>query len=367
MEITANSAAGAASGPVRYRTAALPARVLDGWRELAAADPGGSWFTTPEWALSWWETLGARQGGGEVTVWREPDGRVSAVVPLLRTRRRLHPRAPLTVPCLTVLGSGPGAADHCGVTAAPERRAEVAAWLARRARRATLLLTDLDPGQSGFLPAGAVEVGRTPCPRVDLTPGADALGSRQFRADLRRYGRKLAAGGITFRWVAPAVGSGELAERIALLHTVLRLHRLRRSALGLPTTFDEARAPLHVRLIERSAATGRGEGPAFLVAERAGEVVGALYGFRWRDTFAYYQIGWDQAWAPLRLGTAVIAEAVRAAAGQGLTTFDFLRGTEPYKYRFGAEDREDVSWLVPHGLSGALFGLKYRAKEARQG
>ncbi|MFE2723661.1 GNAT family N-acetyltransferase [Kitasatospora sp. NPDC059327] len=345
----------------------MPADVLDGWRELAAADPGGSWFTTPEWTLSWWETLGARQGRGEIAVWREPDGRVGAVAPLLRTRRRLHPRAPLTVPCLTVLGSGPGAADHCGVSAAPGRRAEVADWLARRARRTTLLLTDLDPGQTPLLPPGAVEIGRTPCPRVDLTAGPNALGSRQFRADLRRYGRKLAAEGITFRWVAPAVGDGELAERFALLDTVLRLHRLRRAALGRPTTFDAARAPLHVRLIERSAATGRGEGPAFLVAERAGEVVGALYGFRWRDTFAYYQIGWDQAWAPLRLGTAVIAEAVRAAAGQGLTTFDFLRGTEPYKYRFDAVDREDVSWLVPHGLSGALLGLKYRAKEARQG
>ncbi|MFB7618865.1 GNAT family N-acetyltransferase [Kitasatospora sp. NPDC056181] len=172
---------------------------------------------------------------------------------------------------------------------------------------------------------------------------------------------------MTFRWVAPAVGEGELAERTALLHTVLRLHGERRAALGLPTTFDTARAPLHLRVIERAAATGRGEGPGFLVAERAGAVVGVLYGFRWRDTFVYYQIGWDQSWAPLRLGTAVIAEAIRAAADQGLATFDFLRGPEPYKYRFDAVDREDVSWLVPRGLSGTLLGLKYRAKAARRG
>ncbi|WP_406194350.1 GNAT family N-acetyltransferase [Kitasatospora sp. NBC_01560] len=362
----ADAVTGAAT-PVRYRSAALPADVLDGWRALAAGDPDSSWFSTPEWALSWWETLGAKEGTGEITVWREPDGRVSAVVPLLRTRRRLHPRAPLAVPCLTVLGSGPGAADHCGFTVAPERRAEVAGWLGRRARRTTLLLTDLDAGQTGLLPPGAAETGRTPCPRADLTAGPDALGSRQFRADLRRYGRKLAAEGITFRWVAPATGEDQLAERAELVHAVLRLHRQRRAALGRPTTFDAARAPLHLRLLERAAATGRGEGPAFLVAERAGEVVGVLYGFRWRDTFAYYQIGWDQSWAPLRLGTAVIAEAIRAAAGQGLATFDFLRGTESYKYRFDAVDREDVSWLVPHGLSGALLGLKYRAKAARQG
>ncbi|MCG6497964.1 GNAT family N-acetyltransferase [Kitasatospora sp. A2-31] len=365
--VRARPAGGAAARPVRYRSPALPVDVLDGWRSLATADPAGSWFTTPEWALSWWETLGTQRGTGEITVWREADGRVSAVVPLLHTRRRLHPRVPLAVPCLTVLGSGPGAADHCGFTAAPERRGEVADWLRRRGRRATLLLTDLDPGQTGLLPPGAVETGRTPCPRADLTAGPDALGSRRFRANLRRYGRKLATEGITFRWVGPAVREVEIAERKALLDAVLRLHRQRRAALGRPTTFDAVRAPLHLRLIERAAATGRGEGPAFLVAERAGEAVGVLYGFLWRDAFAYYQIGWDQTWAPLRLGTAVIAEAVRAAADQGLATFDFLRGTEPYKYRFDAVDREDVSWLVPHGLSGALLGLKHRAKAARRG
>ncbi|WP_435651554.1 GNAT family N-acetyltransferase [Kitasatospora purpeofusca] len=352
--------------PVRHRTAALPAEVVDGWRELAAGGAGSAWFSTPEWTLAWWETLGATAGDGEIVVWRDGDGRIDAVLPLLRTVQRLHPRAPLPVPCLTVLGSGAGAADHCGFVVAPHRRAEVADWLARRGRRTSLLLTDLDPEQAALLPPGAVEIGRTACPRADLTAGPEALGSRQFRANLRRYGRKLAAEGITFRWVPPALATAELPERFELLHTAVRLHRLRRAALGLPTTFDGARAPLHLRVIERAADTGRGEGPAFLVAERAGEVVGVLYGFQWRDTFAYYQIGWDQTWAPLRLGTAVISEAIRAAAGQGLSTFDFLRGTEPYKYRFDAVDREDVSWLVPHGLPGALLGLKYRAKAARR-
>ena len=81
--------------------------------------------------------------------------------------------------------------------------------------------------------------------------------------------------------------------------------------------------------------------------------------------FAYYQIGWEPDWAPLRLGTVVISEAVRACAEQGLHTFDFLRGTEPYKYRFGAVDHYDDTRLLPRGPSGALLALKHRVKDRR--
>ncbi|MFI6444741.1 GNAT family N-acetyltransferase [Kitasatospora sp. NPDC050543] len=350
------------TGPQLYHSPALPARLVEGWRELVTADPRGSWFMTPDWVLSWWQTLGsgAAAGAGLIAVWRGADGEVEAVVPLLRTAQRLHPRAPLSVPCLTALGSGPGAADHCGFAVRAGCRAEVRDWLTERARGSSLWLPDLDPGQRDLLPSRARAVAHGPCPRADLTAGADALGSRQFRSTLRRYGRRLAAAGVTFRWVPP--GSGDPA----LLDTVLRLHRLRRDALGRATTFDRHRRPLHARLLERSAAggpghaPGHGHGPAFLVAEHDGEIVGALYGFRWGDTFSYYQIGWDPRWAELRLGTAVISESIRACAEQGLRTFDFLRGTEPYKYRFGAVDRQDVSWLVPHGPGGALLGLRHR-------
>ncbi|MFG2824966.1 GNAT family N-acetyltransferase [Kitasatospora sp. NPDC048365] len=344
------------AAPEIHTTPDLPAELVDGWRALVAADPGGSWFMTPDWVLSWWETLGAGRPA-EIAVWRGADGRPEAVVPLLSTRLRLHPRAPLTVGCLTLLGSGPGAADHCGIPALPERRAEVREFLAERARRATLWLPDLDPDQADLLPGHARPVARAACPRADLTAGADALGSRQFRSTVRRYGRKLAAAGVTFRWATPDQAGPDILDR------VLRLHRLRRAALGRPTTFDGQRRPLHARVIERAAASGSGRGPAFLLAEQEDRLVGALYGFRWGSGFSYYQIGWEPELAPLRLGTAVIDQAIRACADQGLHTFDFLRGTEPYKYRFGAVDRHDVSWLAPRGTSGALLDLKHRVRD----
>lgn len=102
-----------------------------------------------------------------------------------------------------------------------------------------------------------------------------------------------------------------------------------------------------------------GRGLAFQLARHRDELVGVLYGFRWADRFAYYQTGWDPRWAADSLGTALVDSAIRSSAAEGVRTFDFLRGDEPYKYRFGAVDRTDRGWLRPRGPGGALLGLKH--------
>jgi CelD/BcsL family acetyltransferase involved in cellulose biosynthesis len=55
------------------------------------------------------------------------------------------------------------------------------------------------------------------------------------------------------------------------------------------------------------------------------------------------------------MGSMLVLHALERAADEGTRAFDFLRGSEPYKYRFGARDRGDRSWLVPSGPAGALL------------
>jgi CelD/BcsL family acetyltransferase involved in cellulose biosynthesis len=129
--------------------------LVDGWRRLAAATPGGSYFLSPDWVLGWWETLGAGTAA-EVAVWRGPSGALEAVVPLARSRQRLHRRLPLGVRAWTNLGGGPGAADHCGWPATAARATDVAGWIAAKAARAPLLLRGLDPETGApLVPEGA--------------------------------------------------------------------------------------------------------------------------------------------------------------------------------------------------------------------
>ncbi|MFM7068739.1 MAG: hypothetical protein ACKOYM_04685, partial [Actinomycetes bacterium] len=47
------------------------------------------------------------------------------------------------------------------------------------------------------------------------------------------------------------------------------------------------------------------------------------------------------------------------AAERGASTFDFLRGTDDYKYRFGAVDATDESLIVPIGVTGRAARWKY--------
>jgi CelD/BcsL family acetyltransferase involved in cellulose biosynthesis len=87
-----------------------------------------------------------------------------------------------------------------------------------------------------------------------------------------------------------------------------------------------------------------------------------VYGFWWKDVFAYYQMGWDVAYADHGLGTVLLREAVRMTASRGGKVFDFLRGTEPVKYRFNAQERTDTTWLVPRGWPGSVLALSFNAR-----
>lgn len=339
------------SGPAEVITdAAGMASIADQWRTLAANLPGSAYFITPDWMLSWHETLGSGHRF-EVAVWRAADGSVDAVVPLAHEKHRLHRLFPAGAACPTNMGSGVGAADHCGWAVAPSRRDDVRRWLSERSGSG-LLLRNLDPDTGRWsVPQQAELVRRTPCPRLVLTAGTESMGSAKFRKKLRWYAKKVAAAGISFRWIPP----GQVT--VGLLDDLLRLHDARARTIERATSFTGQRMEFHERLIKRGHERC---GPAMVLGVRDDAVVAALYGFHWGRSFAHYQTGWDPAFADLSLGTVLVAEAVKLAAANGIEIFDFLRGAEDYKYRFGAVDRHDETWLVPRGIGGRLLKLRQR-------
>jgi CelD/BcsL family acetyltransferase involved in cellulose biosynthesis len=346
--------AGISGPPSRVlRTPAELSGLVEGWRALAGRCRV-SYFATPDWALAWWKTIG--QGGeAQVAVWETPRGDLEALVALIRIRERFHSRVPLSVSAWTNLGAGPGSADHCGWPVLSSRVADVRSWIAARAAGGPMILRSLDT-RSGvpFVPASGRLLYRTSCPRMVIPSGGEPVGrSAKFRKRVRAYTRKLIDRGVTFRWVPPE------AMNEAVLETLFHLHERRQAMKGRPSIFDRTHQEFH-RLLVASGGTGRG--PAAILAEHSGRAIGVRYGFMWSDVFAGYQSGWDPAWAPYRLGTVLYSEAIRLSHEAGARVADFLRGTEEWKYRFGAEDRVDETWLVPIGLPARLLQLKYGVK-----
>jgi CelD/BcsL family acetyltransferase involved in cellulose biosynthesis len=77
-----------------------------------------------------------------------------------------------------------------------------------------------------------------------------------------------------------------------------------------------------------------------------GCTAGVLYRFEMNGVVFSYQIGFDPKLKRMSPGAILIAHAIREAISRGLKEFDFLRGSESYKYRWGARDRETYRVLL---------------------
>ena len=320
------------------------------WNALAHEVPGSSYFQSADWVAAWWEHLAGRP---ETTVatWSDADGGLLGLAAMSKVRERLHPAIPVGVGYWTNAGTGTGAADHAGPLVTEEVRDEVHRWLS--GLEGSVVIRNVS-GEPKWLPDHAEQLEVTPCPRLAIPPGEDPIGrSAKYRKRLRRNSRVLRERGLEF---APVDGPSITDE---IMQRLVELHDARAADQEWGSTFTAERLAFHKALIDRSEVA---HGPGVMLATKGEEIVGVLYGFWWRDSFSYFQTGWDPQWRELSLGTALVYEMVLHARTRGATVFDFLRGAEEYKYRFGAQDLVDHDWLVAGGLTGRLLSWKARLR-----
>ena len=66
-------------------------------------------------------------------------------------------------------------------------------------------------------------------------------------------------------------------------------------------------------------------------------------------------LGWSPEFGKFNVSELLFLHSMRAAAREGLHTYDFVRGNEPYKFRFAAE---------PHVLRSRQWAVTTRGKIA---
>ena len=172
------------------------------------------------------------------------------------------------------------------------------------------------------------------CPVVTLPAGIDFEGyldtlGKKARHEIRRKIRRAESAGATRLIESP--------DPLADLDAFIDLHQRRWGDRGLfpPTPGGDASRVFIRRLFEEFGA----DGPARLSFLTVGDKRIAA-GIHLDDgrSLSYYNAGIDPEARELSPGVVLVARYVEAAIAAGRDRLDFLRGDEPYKYEWGAED-----------------------------
>lgn len=327
----ARSATPPPSRPAEARIEALASRpalerLRPEWEALWGQVPQASPFQHPAWLLPWWRHLG--RGTLAALALRSSGGELVAFAPLYLCpegdRHRLFPLGMGTTDDLTPLvrpGWQPQAAHCIGQHVAGFPGCD--ALECPQQRKGSVLL-ELDSAPGWRQAACACD----PHPVLDLR---DPQAIPKTMRDNVRHCRSRAERAGTLR--LQTAGAQQLEEFLAALE---RLHAWRWATRGeAGVLHDPAVRAMHREAAPRLQAAGLLRLHALRVD---GAIVAVLHCLQHARRCHYYIGGFDPAQAAISPGTLLVAHAIEQARAEACTEFDFLRGREAYKYRWGALD-----------------------------
>lgn len=292
------------------------------WRDLWRRSPSATPFQSPDWLLPWWDVFAP----GELRVIAvHEDGALRGLAPLYRDGTRLFPL-------------GVSLSDYVDILASPAALAAIAAALAAMADVEECVFDEVRPGAAvlGLEVAGFSErmASASACPLLELAGGWKAAVSASAQRHLRTARRRAARRGEC------VILEGDADNGLALVAELKRLNDLRHQH----SVFSDPR----VEAFHVAALPGLIEqGLVRLYALTIGDAMAAVYCGFLHGTRAYaYLGGFDPAFAYESPGSILLGHAVMAAANEGAQVFDFLRGSEAYKYDWGARDRFNVRFTL---------------------
>ena len=160
---------------------------------------------------------------------------------------------------------------------------------------------------------------------------------KKARHELRRKLRRLEETGSLKEYLC-----GDRDELQGCLDEFFRL--LRASSADKRRFLTPEREEFFVDLVSEFAT--RGESKLYFL-ELGGVRVAACLCFDYRGSYLLYNSGYDPSCASLSVGLVNKALSIKDAIEEGRSSFNFLKGTERYKYELGGKDRA-VFRLVAH-------------------
>jgi CelD/BcsL family acetyltransferase involved in cellulose biosynthesis len=316
------------------------------WEQLWAVAANATPFQSPHWLLPWWKHIG-RGTLASVALRSVATGELVGLAPLyIHTdpadgTRHLFPIGIATSDYLDVLVR-PGWEGAVLQALAAHLRETCEAWdvfeAPELAAGAALLSLPVPEGwQREVAPA-------QPHPVLSLGgPEPWSAVPRGMRDNLRYCERRVARGHTIAHEVADAQSIPAFLDAFARLHAKRWNERGESGVLHAPmlAAHREAAPPL------------LGAGLLRLHGLRIdGELAAVLYTLADARRSYSYLAGFDPDLRALSPGTLVVARAIAHAHAHGAQAFDFLRGSEGHKYRWGSVDQPMYFLRLRHGSPG---------------
>ncbi len=321
--------------------------LADEWNDLLKRSVSDTIFLTWEWQSTWWTHLG--EGDLFLIAVRDDDGRLIGLAPLYRAESEGGEQRLMVVGCVEI-------SDYLDIIAARSHEETVYSALLDFLGHVdgpdwdVAILCNI-PGDSPtrrLLQSMAEERGyearvivQDVCPIISLpTTWDEYLASldKKQRHEVRRKIRK-AKREAQVHWY---IVSPDYHDLEAEVEAFIDLHQ---KSSADKDDFMSEQMKGFFRAVCRILAQRGWLQLSFL--EINGEKAASILAFDYRDEILIYNSGYDpQRYAHLSPGIVLLAYCIEHAIQLGRARFDFLRGDETYKFRFGAQETEVHRLLI---------------------
>jgi CelD/BcsL family acetyltransferase involved in cellulose biosynthesis len=307
------------------------------WKNLIDESPSATPFQTFEWQSTWWKHYGGLREPLAFALYENDD--LVGLMPFVRSRgpwRTLRP-----------MGIGPSDYLQPVVRSGYEERmsSELMDWFDQIDNVDLIDLQQLRETQPLAQREGS-PIEQANCLVLDLPTTYDdylKMLGKSLRYDVKRLDKKLFTEGAAT--LEPAGASG--------LEVLFEQHRKRWRKRGLPGAFIGRSSAFHR---EWAPIADRNGWLWLSVLKKDAKPIGAIYAMTLHRSTYYYQAGFDPEEGSISPGTLLVAATIRRSIEEGKTTFDFMRGDEPYKRRWKPQHAyRNLRFLSPaKGVLGRL-------------
>jgi len=312
------------------------------WELLYAKNPRHSPFLSWGWVYAWLRHL-AGNPNLIIACMRGSDSTLQYILPLVSGAYAGNRGLYRTV---LACSYGPDCSEELGCLCLPElegRSADLTIEaISRYADGGTVYLNPLGSitGFPSDLAAALMSHGRVMrlrqdvmCPTIDLPDSWDeylAALSANFRSQIRRSAKAMKRiDGLSFRSVGPAE-AGDFTDAL------IKLNQERMQSKGEVSTLEEDSFRRFLR--EATPYMAKYHTAWMDVIERDNEILAAALNFVVGGRVYYYTGGFQESISAIRPGVNLFARVIKRSIESKMKKYNFLRGEEPYKYRWNATD-----------------------------